>query len=236
MSSGTWRVRLCIAAAEPHGIMLAMEARNDNEFEAAAKNIFETELNISNELVKNNTMYDAVYHNPFTASVRDRLHDFFSFWQGKQYRTFIIVGSGPLPVTAWSVAELFAPAEIIALDIDIHAIENGRALSKRFGFSSIQFERTDGSIFDYHDADGIFVANFISHKPLVVDRILDTLTGDCDVTVRSNAHDRFEDERLVNLGTGSLATRFGSFDRYCAVRPHTPSRNGQKMRQFQQSE
>lgn len=120
-------------------------------------------------------------------------------------RRFVMVGCGPLPAAALFIHDHTATPEIVALDTHPPAIEMAARLVAAFAPHRVRIVEGDGSLFDYADADIVYVANQVSPKKGVLQRIADTTGTRTQVLLR----DPFGFGRLfAEAGVSNLDPRF----------------------------
>ena len=109
------------------------------------------------------------------------MFDVIDFRSGTQ---FVMVGCGPLPMTLYHVHDRTDVAELVAIDVDVDAIETVNATARRFGLHRVSANVVSGERFDYARADVIYVANLVRPKASVLERIADTAPRDAAIVLR----------------------------------------------------
>lgn len=105
-------------------------------------------------------------------------------WRGK--KKIVMVGSGPLPETILYLYDHTDIEQIIGLDRNQEAIYiAGEMISAINDTSRIRLLHYNGLDYDYKDADLVFVANFISPKIKILNRIAETAKNGVQVLVRT---------------------------------------------------
>ena len=97
-----------------------------------------------------------------------RLADFASC------RRFVMVGCGPFPAAALLVRDTTEVPEIVALDVDESAAGTARRVVEAMGEQRIRVSCADGAAFDYGGAQIVYLANQVSGKERVLERIEET--------------------------------------------------------------
>ena len=105
-------------------------------------------------------------------------------WQGK--KKIVMVGSGPLPETILYLYDHTNIEQIVGLDNNQEAIFiAGEMIRSIKNTSRIQLQHYNGLHYDYSDADIIYVANFITPKIKILDRIAVTAKNGVQVLVQT---------------------------------------------------
>lgn len=100
-------------------------------------------------------------------------------------RKIVMVGCGPMPETILYISENTGISEIIGLDNSKEAIYISSQIISTLGFEWITLIHIDGADYDYHDADIVYIAWFVSPKKKVLDRIAQTAPRHVQILVDS---------------------------------------------------
>ena len=106
-------------------------------------------------------------------------------WQGK--KKLVMVGAGPLPKTMLHFHDHTDIEQIIGLDSNQESVYIAGQMIRRAhkNTSRIQLVHYNGLNYDYKDADLVFVANFVTPKAKVLNRIAATAKNGVQVLVRT---------------------------------------------------
>ena len=99
-------------------------------------------------------------------------------------RRFVMVGCGAFPAAALLIRDATRVPEIVALDVDRRVADIARRVIAAMSEPRIRIDCGDGAAFDYRGADVVYMANQVSGKDRVLERIRDTARSDTVVIVR----------------------------------------------------
>jgi hypothetical protein len=99
-------------------------------------------------------------------------------------RRFVMVGCGAFPAAALLVRDATPVPEIVALDTDARAAAIARSVIRAMGDRRVHIECCDGGSHDYVEADVVYLANQVSMKARVLERVRDTAPADAVVILR----------------------------------------------------
>lgn len=122
--------------------------------------------------------------NQFGNQAYTRVNDIFKYVDFSSCKNFTMVGCGALPVTMFQVFENTEVPEIISMDIREEAIQTVRHIVEKYQMSRIKPLLESGDIYDYSNSDVIYVANMVSPKKEVLDRIIKTAKPTAQIVVR----------------------------------------------------
>jgi Nicotianamine synthase protein len=161
-----------------------------------------------------------------------RVQDMFALPDFHRCRQLVMVGSGPLPTTLMHIAKSHPQIDLLGLDIDAEAVQVGRKLVALFGLGRIRLAESDGLHHDYGDVQIVYVANLVSPKALILQRIAQTAASGTLVVLRdptASGADQAEagiealDPRLHLEGTGPESLRFQSRHVFLRVQTVAPT-------------
>ena len=112
--------------------------------------------------------------NPSLARVYHRTAELLDGIDLRQVQRAVLVGSGWVPATLYFLHDRTDILELVGLDVDPAAIETSRALSDRLGYNRISVEHCDGAMYDYAEAQLVYVVAMVRNKQAVLSRIADT--------------------------------------------------------------
>jgi hypothetical protein len=106
-------------------------------------------------------------------------------------RRIVVIGSGPVPDSLFVLRELTessdgptSDVELIGLDLDSHAVDDGRALVAELELDRISILHADAAHYDYSDADVVCCSIFATPRPAVYEQIGRTAPAHCQVLIR----------------------------------------------------
>jgi hypothetical protein len=99
-------------------------------------------------------------------------------------RRFVMVGCGAFPAAALLVRDATAVPEIVAFDLDARAAGLARRVVAAMRESRIRIDSGDGAVYDYDGAGIVYLANQVSGKDRVLERVRDTAPSSAVVIVR----------------------------------------------------
>ncbi|MEL6921979.1 MAG: hypothetical protein AAFO77_13345 [Pseudomonadota bacterium] len=114
----------------------------------------------------------------------DRVADLFDCVDFKPGSHFVLVGAGELPMTALHVHDRSQVGAIKCLDTRRAAVARVSALGEWMNSDRLVGVLSDGAIYDYSEADTVFIANMVSPKANVLSRILDTAKPSVQIILR----------------------------------------------------
>jgi len=92
-------------------------------------------------------------------------------------KKIVMVGCGPFPDTLLYLYENTNIPELIGLDYNEEAIFISAQFIENLGFDRIKLQCMDGTLYDYADADLIYIAGFVHQKDEVLKQIAETSTN-----------------------------------------------------------
>ena len=141
----------------------------------------------------------------FAQSSYERVADLFEHLDFHGCAHFVMVGAGPLPVTLWHVADQTRVPNLLGLDVDVEAVAWGRQVLEAIDPARMRLERQAGEQAHFGEADIVYVANLVSRKAQVLERIAATARPGTQVALR----DPFSVGLLLaERGVDVLAKRF----------------------------
>ena len=114
----------------------------------------------------------------------DRVPEVLRLADFDRCRRFVMVGCGAFPAAALLVRDATQVPEIVALDVDSRAADFARRVIAAMSEPRVRIDCGDGGSYDYRGADVVYVANQVSGKDRVLERIRDTARPDTAVIVR----------------------------------------------------
>lgn len=117
----------------------------------------------------------------FGAATYDRVAETAGLVALSTRRHAVVVGGGPFPAAALWLRDATALASIDVLDVDEAAVERARRWAAWCADGRLRPLRADGATADYRAADLVYVANQVSPKRAVLERV--RATGAADVVV-----------------------------------------------------
>lgn len=140
----------------------------------------------------------------FGKRIYDRVSDMFDHVDFSGCRRFVLVGCGALPATMFHVHDMTDVPEILGLDTRAQAIEALKRITRRFGLTRIRPVLGNGGEFDFQGSGVVYVANMVSPKRQVLERIVATAPENVQIILR----DPYSLGRLLTeLGTERLDPR-----------------------------
>ena len=121
----------------------------------------------------------------FARSTYGRVRDMFDHIDFRACACFVMVGCGPLPATLWHVCDQTSVPEILGLDVDPDAVHWGRRVVQAIDPNRMRLQCQAGEHAHFGKADIIYVANLISHKAEVLERIAQTARPGTQVVLRN---------------------------------------------------
>ncbi len=113
-----------------------------------------------------------------------RVSDMFDRINCDGRHRFVLVGCGALPVTLFQVYDHTLIPSIVGLDIRQPVVQRLNGILSKYGISRITALVADGRLFDYADADIIYVANIVAPKRDVLRRIVETAPAHAQIVLR----------------------------------------------------
>lgn len=110
---------------------------------------------------------------------------FYKNLELKDIKKMVMVGCGPLPNTIMYFYENTKIPEIIGLDNNQEAVFMAGTMLKGLECSGVKLRHMDGTKYDYSEADVITIANFVSPKNKVLNRIASTCKDSAQIVVES---------------------------------------------------
>lgn len=131
-------------------------------------------------------------------------------------RRFVMVGCGPFPAAALFIHDHTTTSEIVAMDKSPVAVEVASRVAAAFAPRRVRVIEDDGGRFDYGTADVVYVANHVSPKARVLQRIADTADANAQVIVRDPCgYGRlFAESGVADLDPRFVVTRMGEGHRH----------------------
>ncbi|MCP4469660.1 MAG: hypothetical protein GY815_03055 [Gammaproteobacteria bacterium] len=110
----------------------------------------------------------------FAKEAYQRVGEIFEWDDFKNCQDMIMIGCGPLPVTALHVAERCPLIKIYALDVDEKALKVARQVIDVLEVEQIDLIHDDGVSYQYGIASIIYIANLVRPKSEVLRQIAKT--------------------------------------------------------------
>ena len=165
----------------------------------------------------------------------NRSIDMFEHLDFSHCRRMVLVGSGWLPTTLFHVHDKTDVPELVGIDITPDAIETSNKLAKRLGYERVRTELVDGALYDYGQAEIVYIVNMASPKSKILSRIADTAPENVRVVAREpyslgrlwgDMVERGLDQRFEVTGKGSGGGYFLTRDVYLQrTRPSTSTKS-----------
>ena len=114
----------------------------------------------------------------------DRVRDMFDHVDFSACRRFVLVGCGALPATMFHVHDMTDVPEILGLDTRAQAIEALKRITRKFGLTRIRPVLGSGEEFDFQGSGVVYVANMVSPKKRVLERIVATAPENVQIVLR----------------------------------------------------
>ncbi|MES2784948.1 MAG: class I SAM-dependent methyltransferase [Pseudomonadota bacterium] len=146
----------------------------------------------------------------------ERNADMFNQVDFSRCETFVMVGCGQLPVTAFHVLDRSSARNVVCLDISEKAIEMTEKLKAALGLDRLRTQLSGGQDYDFGDASIIYIANMVHPKLSVVMQALRTSAPGARLIVREPySLGRLWTERVEpQWGTGVEVTGKGPVSRH----------------------
>jgi hypothetical protein len=143
--------------------------------------------------------------NQFGQQAYNRVSDIFGQLDFSNCQRFVMVGCGVLPVTMFQVLDQTGVPEIIGLDVRPEAIQTLESIVEKYDMKRVKPLLMSGDDFDFSGTDIVYVANMVSPKKQVLDRVFETAAPTVQIVMR----DPYSIGRLwTERGTDSLDERF----------------------------
>jgi hypothetical protein len=114
----------------------------------------------------------------------ERNADMFNHVDFTECETFVMVGCGPLPVTALQVVDRTSVKNVVCLDMSEKAIDAANRLKAALSLERLHPRLSNGTDFDFGPASVIYIANMVMPKLEVVMQALRTSAADVRLVVR----------------------------------------------------
>jgi hypothetical protein len=114
----------------------------------------------------------------------DRVPEVLRLADFARCRRFVMVGCGAFPAAALLVRDATEVPEIVALDVDARAAAIARRVVEAMGDPRIRIDCRDGTSYDYAGAGVVYLANQVSGKARVLERVHETAPADAAVILR----------------------------------------------------
>lgn len=114
----------------------------------------------------------------------ERNGDMFNHVDFQDCETFVMVGCGPLPVTAMHVMDRSSVRNVVCLDLSEKAIEWTNQLKAAMGLDRMQARLSNGADYDFGAASVIYIANMVIRKREVLMQALRTCGPAARLVVR----------------------------------------------------
>lgn len=119
------------------------------------------------------------------AAAYDRMGELFTYCDLSKCRTFVLVGAGALPVTALHVHDRTNVERIECIDTRHEAIDSIGKLSSWLRSDRFCPCQEDGVAYDYSRADVVYIANMVTPKSRVIERVLETASPHTVIALRN---------------------------------------------------
>lgn len=145
----------------------------------------------------------------FGKNVYNRVHAMFEYIDFSSCKNFVLVGCGALPATIFHVYDRFEIPKIVGLDNRTSVIRSFQTIVDKFKLENVYPIEFDGKDFDYSDFDIVYIANLVTPKKGVLDRIAETAASNVKVIMR----DPYSVGRLwTESGSNNLNKKFNIMD------------------------
>ncbi len=113
----------------------------------------------------------------------NRLNEVFDRLDLRDCQRVVMVGCGGRPFTMFRFHDQTSSAQIIGLDIVPEAVETANMLAAKLGYPRIRAELCDGLDYDYGKAQVVYIANMVSPKAAIVERVADTASENVTIVI-----------------------------------------------------
>jgi hypothetical protein len=125
-----------------------------------------------------------IFDQEFSRNAYVRIKEVQDFIDFSKCGTFAMVGCGPLPATLFYIHEKTNVETIIGVDNSREAIDLAGKLLEHQTFPRIQLKHLNGMNCNYQEADIIYIANLVSPKRKILNRIIETTRDGVTVILR----------------------------------------------------
>lgn len=122
--------------------------------------------------------------NEFGSQAYSRVNDIFKNIDFSKCKKFTMVGCGTLPVTMFQVFEHTKVPEIVSIDVREEAVSTVKRIVEKYQMNRINPLLASGDAFDYSDSDVVYIANMVSPKKRVLERVIETARPTVQIVVR----------------------------------------------------
>jgi hypothetical protein len=122
---------------------------------------------------------------PFVKNSYDRVRDLSMKIDFTRCHRAVMVGCGALPTTLFWLHDHYPAIDYIGLDVDAECVALASQAVSALNATGIQILNQDGAEYDFSGVDFIFVANQVTPKKAVLERIAVTSDIDAQVVVRN---------------------------------------------------
>lgn len=141
----------------------------------------------------------------FGINTYERVEDLCHMVDFSDCQRCVMVGCGALPATLFYLYDRYPKLEYIGIDIDPVALATAKEAMSLLGIEKICLVEADGSQFDYVDAGFVYIANQVSPKSLVLERIAATADETVQVVMRDPTR---RGKLLADCGKDVLPSQF----------------------------
>ncbi len=141
----------------------------------------------------------------FGINTYERVQDLCQMVDFSHCQRCVMVGCGALPATLFYLYDRYPKLEYIGIDIDSVAIAKAKETISWLGIEKICLVEADGSKFDYVEAGFVYIANQVSPKDLVLERIAATADPTVQVVMRDPTR---RGKLLADCGKNFLPRQF----------------------------
>jgi hypothetical protein len=134
---------------------------------------------------KGNCSISDLLVSPFGKNSYDRVRDLSKKIDFTRCRRTVMVGCGALPTTLFWLYDHYPTIDYFGLDIDAECVALASKAMGALNITRTRILNQDGRDFDFSGIDCIFIANQVTPKKAVLERIADTSDTDAQVIVRN---------------------------------------------------
>ncbi len=117
----------------------------------------------------------------------DRVADLFEFVDFSNCQRLVMVGCGPLPVTLLHILHRTNIPKLIAIDIDPDTINGVNRLIEQFEWERLTAICCDGISYDYENTDIVYLANLLSPKTSILEKVASRVASGTQIILRDPA-------------------------------------------------
>jgi hypothetical protein len=127
----------------------------------------------------------AILATPFARASYERVRDIETLLDLSRCRRAAMIGCGAFPATALWLRDHYPLLECLCVDIDGRSVALAHRLVEKFAFTGLVMREADGCAIDYGGFDFVYVANQVTPKARVLERLATTANAGVRVVVRN---------------------------------------------------